>query len=133
MIRSRSASQGLAARLRDDAGEGRADRHREPGGGRLARVSRQDHRVDHAERVGTDYLDAGVIYEQLIRGEIDFGIVAVPHKDSNIVIYPFESEPLVFVCSWQHSLAKKLRLDIQKYLIAVQPHSLSCLKVISEG
>lgn len=60
-----------------------------------------------------DYHDAGTIYEQLILGEIDFGLVAVPRKDSNIEVYPFESEPLVFVCSSQHPLAKKLRLDIQ--------------------
>lgn len=60
-----------------------------------------------------NYLDDSVIYEQLILGEIDFGFVAVPRRDSNIEVYPFESEPLVFVCSPQHSLAKKLRLDIQ--------------------
>ena len=64
-------------------------------------------------RLNVDYLDAATIYEQLILGEIDFGLVAVPHRDSNIEVYPFESEPLVFVCSPRHSLAKKLRLDIQ--------------------
>ena len=63
--------------------------------------------------LNVDYLDAATIYERLILGEIDFGLVAVPRKDNNIEIYPFESEPLVFVCSAQHSLAKKVRLDIQ--------------------
>ena len=64
--------------------------------------------------LSVDYYDAKEIYEKLLRGMIDIGVVAVPRRDRNIEIYPFENEPLVLACSPIHPLAHENRVDIHK-------------------
>ena len=59
-----------------------------------------------------DYFSADRIYEQVLLGEVDFGLVAVPRQDNTIDVYPFEPEPLVFVCSPEHPLSSNSGLDI---------------------
>lgn len=64
--------------------------------------------------LSVEYYDAKEIYEKLLRGVIDIGVVAVPRRDRNIEIYPFENEPLVLACSPNHHLAHENRVDIHK-------------------
>ncbi len=59
-----------------------------------------------------EYLGADKIYEQILGGDIDIGLVAVPKKDKRLEVYDFEDEPLVLVCSPKHSLAKESQVDI---------------------
>lgn len=61
-----------------------------------------------------EYCDAAAIYDRLQKGDIDFGMVAVPRKMRNIDVFPFEDEPLVLVCGPGHSLASRTQIDIHE-------------------
>jgi DNA-binding transcriptional LysR family regulator len=64
--------------------------------------------------VHIEYLSADRIYELVLAGEIDIGLVAVPKKDRKLQVYDFEDEPLVLVCSPKHPLANESQIDIHK-------------------
>ena len=64
--------------------------------------------------LSVEYSDAKDIYEAVLRGNVDIGVVAVPRQDRNIEIIPFENEPLVLTCSPSHHLAKGGQIDIQQ-------------------
>lgn len=64
--------------------------------------------------VHIEYLDADKIYEQVLNGDIDVGVVAVPKKDKRLEVYDFEDEPLLLACSPKHPLAKESSVDIHK-------------------
>lgn len=66
--------------------------------------------------VHIEYLEAGRIYEKVLAGDLDIGLVAVPKRDKRFDVYDFEAEPLVLVCSPQHILATKHDLDIHDVL-----------------
>src|SRR4030042_5360020 len=55
--------------------------------------------------VHVEYLIAERIYELLLAGDIDIGLVAVPKKDKRLDVYDFEDELLVLACSPQHPLS----------------------------
>ena len=61
-----------------------------------------------------EYLSADKIYELVIAGELDIGIVAVPKRDKRLDVYDFQDEPLVLVCSPKHPIASKSQIDIHK-------------------
>jgi DNA-binding transcriptional LysR family regulator len=64
--------------------------------------------------LSVEYYDAKEIYDKLLRGMIDIGVVAIPRRDRNIDMYPFENEPLVLACSPAHPLASNPRVDIHE-------------------
>jgi len=64
--------------------------------------------------VHIEYLSAAKIYELVLAGDIDIGLVAVPKKDKKLEVYDFEAEPLVFVCSPKHPLANESKINIHK-------------------
>ncbi len=64
--------------------------------------------------VHVEYLSARRIYELVLAGEIDIGLVAIPKRDKRLDVYDFEMEPLVLVCSPRHSLAKQTQVDINQ-------------------
>ncbi len=64
--------------------------------------------------VHIEYLSAEKIYEQVLSGEINVGVVAVPRKDKRLEVYDFEDEPLLLACSPKHPLAKEDAVDIHK-------------------
>ena len=62
-----------------------------------------------------EYYSADDIYDRVLQGNVDIGIVAAPRKDRNIDVYPLQDEPLVLVCSPENTLAGRPladRLDI---------------------
>jgi DNA-binding transcriptional LysR family regulator len=61
-----------------------------------------------------EYMSAEKVYEQVLTGVTDIGIVAVPKKDKRLDVYNFEDELLVVVCSPKHSLASESQVDIHK-------------------
>ena len=64
--------------------------------------------------VHIEYFSADKIYELILGGEIDIGLVAVPKKDKRLDVYHFEDEPLVLVCSPKHPLASESQVDIHR-------------------
>lgn len=61
-----------------------------------------------------EYLSAAQIYERVLRGDLDVGVVGVPRMDRNIVVYPFENEQLLLLCSPEHALATESSVDIHR-------------------
>lgn len=59
-----------------------------------------------------EYSNSEQIYESVLKGDVDIGIVAMPHKNRNIDVHPFEKEPLVIVCSPKDTLANSSSIDI---------------------
>jgi len=64
--------------------------------------------------VHIEYLSAEKIYELILSGDVDVGLVAVPKRDKRMDVYDFEAEPLVLVCSPAHSLSHESHVDIHK-------------------
>lgn len=64
--------------------------------------------------VHIEYLSADKIYEQVLSGDIDIGLVAVPKRDKRLEVYDFENEPLVLACSPKHSLSHESAVDVHR-------------------
>ena len=63
--------------------------------------------------VHVEYSRPNKVYEDVINHGIDIGIVAYPVARPQIEIIPFGNDPLVLVCSPEHELAAKKRIDIK--------------------
>ncbi len=61
-----------------------------------------------------EYTRANKIYEDVIRGDMDLGIVAYPSKRPQILLTPFREDRLVLVCAPQHPFAEFHRLSIKR-------------------
>jgi len=61
-----------------------------------------------------EYHDPERIYERIISGELDIGLVAVPRRDKRLEVYDFEQESLVLACSPKHDLAGADEIDIHR-------------------
>jgi len=64
--------------------------------------------------VHIEYLSGRKIYELVLVGDIDIGLVAVPRRDKRLEVYDFQDEPLVLACSPKHPLAIESQIDIHK-------------------
>ncbi|MHC4338497.1 MAG: LysR substrate-binding domain-containing protein, partial [Planctomycetota bacterium] len=64
--------------------------------------------------VHIEYFSADKIYEMVLSGDIDIGLVAVPKKDKRLEVYDFEEEPMVLACSPKHPLARESEVDIHQ-------------------
>lgn len=64
--------------------------------------------------VHIEYFTANKVYELVLSGQVDIGLIAVPKRDKRLEVYDFEEEPLVFVCSPKHPLAGESEIDIHK-------------------
>jgi DNA-binding transcriptional LysR family regulator len=62
--------------------------------------------------VHIEYFSSEKIYELVLAGDVDIGLVAVPRQDKKLNVYSFQDEPLVLVCSTEHPLADKSQVDI---------------------
>jgi len=64
--------------------------------------------------VHIEYFSATKVYELVLSGDFDIGLVAVPRKDKRLEVYGFEDEPLVLACSPKHPLASESQVDIHQ-------------------
>ncbi len=64
--------------------------------------------------VHIEYFSANRIYELVLAGDVDIGLVAVPKRDKRLEVYDFEDELLVLACSPKHPLAYESQIDIHK-------------------
>jgi len=64
--------------------------------------------------VHIEYFSGRKIYELVMAGDIDIGLVAIPKRDKRVDVYDFEDEPLVLACSPKHPLSQESQVDIHK-------------------
>ncbi|MHC4694080.1 MAG: LysR family transcriptional regulator [Planctomycetota bacterium] len=64
--------------------------------------------------VNVEYFRASRIYEMILAGDADIGLVAIPKKDKRLDVYEFEDEPLVLACSPKHPLSTESQVDIHQ-------------------
>jgi DNA-binding transcriptional LysR family regulator len=64
--------------------------------------------------VNIEYFRASKIYELILAGEADIGLVAIPKQDKRMDVYEFEDEPLVLACSPKHPLSRESQVDIHQ-------------------
>jgi len=64
--------------------------------------------------VHIEYFRADKIYELILAGDIDIGLVAVPKRDKRLDVYDFEDEPLVLACGLAHPLSCESQVDIHQ-------------------
>jgi len=64
--------------------------------------------------VHIEYFSASRIYELILSGNVDIGLVAVPKRDKRLDVYDFEDEPLVLVCSPKHPFSHEQQVDIHR-------------------
>jgi DNA-binding transcriptional LysR family regulator len=64
--------------------------------------------------VHIEYLSAQKIYELVLAGDVDIGLVAVPKRDKRLDVYDFVDEPLVLVCNPSHPLSHESQVDIHR-------------------
>jgi len=64
--------------------------------------------------VHIEYLSSRKIYELVLAGDIDIGLVAIPRRDKRLEVYDFQDEPLALVCSPKHPLSSESQIDIYK-------------------
>jgi DNA-binding transcriptional LysR family regulator len=64
--------------------------------------------------VHIEYFSARTIYELVLAGDVDIGLLAVPKRDKRLDVYEFEDEPLVLVCSPKHPLSHESQVDIHR-------------------
>jgi DNA-binding transcriptional LysR family regulator len=64
--------------------------------------------------VHIEYFSASRIYELVLSGDVDIGLVAIPKRDKRLDVYDFEDEPLVLVCSPKHPFSYESQIDIHR-------------------
>ncbi len=64
--------------------------------------------------VHIEYFSSERIYELVLAGDVDIGLVAVPRREKRLDVYDFQNEPLVLVCSPKHPLADESQVDIHR-------------------
>jgi LysR family transcriptional regulator, transcriptional activator of the cysJI operon len=64
--------------------------------------------------VHIEYFSASRIYELVLSGNVDIGLVAVPKRDKRLEVYDFEDEPLVLACSPKHPFSHEQQVDIHR-------------------
>lgn len=64
--------------------------------------------------VHIDYLHPDRVYERVLEGSADLGLVSYPKKAPNLTAIPWREEPMVLVCPPTHPLASRLALPIKE-------------------
>ncbi|MCL5044557.1 MAG: LysR family transcriptional regulator [Deltaproteobacteria bacterium] len=64
--------------------------------------------------VHLEYQRANKVYDELVEGKIDLGIVAYPAKRSQIVALPFRSDQLVLAVPPEDALAKRTKIGVRE-------------------
>jgi DNA-binding transcriptional LysR family regulator len=59
-----------------------------------------------------EYDRASHIYEQVLRGNVDLGIVAYPSARAQITVLDFRTDRLVVVCAPSHSISERLEIPV---------------------
>ena len=64
--------------------------------------------------IRVEYRQANLIYEDVLQGAVDMGLIAFPEKMKGIEVIPFAEERLVLAASPEHPLAKRTSLQVSE-------------------
>lgn len=64
--------------------------------------------------VRVEYRRSNLVYEDVLHGATDIGLVAYPQKNRQLDIIPFLEDRLVLVCSPDHELAARSEVEIRE-------------------
>ena len=64
--------------------------------------------------IRVEYRQANLIYEDVLQGAVDMGLIAFPDKMKGIEVIPFAEERLVLAASPEHPLAKRTSLQVSE-------------------
>jgi DNA-binding transcriptional LysR family regulator len=65
------------------------------------------HALQPYVKVHVDYLHPEQVYEKVLDGTADFGLVSFPRKSRKLAVVPWREEPMVVVCAPGHPLARQ--------------------------
>lgn len=65
-------------------------------------------------KVQVEHRHSNQVYEDVLTGIADFGLVAFPEKKSSLEIKPFREDRLIFVCHSKHRLANFKKVSIRQ-------------------
>jgi DNA-binding transcriptional LysR family regulator len=65
-------------------------------------------------QVHIDYLHPDRVYERVLDGSADLGLVSFPRKTPNLVSVSWREEPMVLVCAPKHPLATRLAVPLRE-------------------
>jgi len=67
--------------------------------------------AQHADaQIHLEYLHPDRVYERVLDGTCDFGLVSYPRKTRELVAHPWREEEMMLACSTEHRLAKRSTL-----------------------
>jgi DNA-binding transcriptional LysR family regulator len=77
--------------------------------------------VESGSQVHIEYLHPDRVYEKVLDGTADLGLVSFPRTSPKLTVLPWRDEDMVLACSPRHRLAQNLALQIrdlggQKYI-----------------
>ena len=64
--------------------------------------------------VRLEYKKSSQIYEDVLAGTLDVGVIAYPHKRPQIRLIPFREDQLVMICNPTHPLARHKTISVKK-------------------
>lgn len=67
-------------------------------------------RLAPGAQVHIDYLHPDRVYERVLEGSADLGLVSFPHRSAKLEIIPWRDEEMVLACSPKHPLAGRDRI-----------------------
>ena len=77
---------------------------------------------EHGEAVvQVEYLHPDRVYERVLDGTCDFGLVSYPRKTRELAVHPWREEEMMLACSPEHRFAKRS---------AIRPEDLECEKYV---
>jgi DNA-binding transcriptional LysR family regulator len=78
----------------------------------LSQVVKNFIKVYPQTNIHIEYSRANIVYDDVINGANDFGIVAYPATSPQLEIIPFRSDRLALICYPEHPLAKRKSVDV---------------------
>ena len=76
---------------------------------------------DPSAKVHIEYLHPDRVYEKVLDGTVDFGLVSFPRRSRELMVLPWREEPMVLACPPEHPLAgqqavKPSQFEGEKYV-----------------
>jgi len=62
--------------------------------------------------VHIEYLHPKRVYEKVLEGSVDFGLVSYPRRSRSLTVLPWREEEMLLACSPNHSLARQTSLKL---------------------